>query len=96
MLSRTEITNRQRENLCKFMKANNLNANSWAKKAGISEGTIRNYLSGRNSSVSTLSLELLAQAIGVSPCMLLWDSYSDILDKNIEISIENKCKSKNF
>ncbi len=94
MLNRSEIINLQRENLRKFMKLNNLNANSWTKKAGISEGTIRNYLSGRSASISTLSLELLAQAIGVNSCRLLWNNYSDSLDNNIEISIQNKSKQK--
>ena len=90
MLSRTEIINRQRENLRKFMKENNLNANSWAKKAGISEGTIRNYLSGRNAPISTLSLELLSQAIGVNPCMLLWDHSSSNLESNKSNILDSK------
>lgn len=66
-----EILERQRDNFKNFMEEHNLNANSWAKKAGIAEATIRHYLSGRNKSITALNIEKLAKAINVDSDILL-------------------------
>ena len=65
MLSVEEIKSYQRSCLVNFMKKNKLNSGLWSKKAGISEGTIRHYLSGRNSSITIANLGLLAQSVNV-------------------------------
>lgn len=65
MLSIEEIKDYQRKCFINFMQENNLKSHTWAKKAGISEATIRHYLSGRNSSMTAVNLELLAQSIKV-------------------------------
>ena len=61
-----EIIENQRQSLKNFMQKHKLNANAWAKKAGIAEATIRHYLSGRNHSLTSVNLELLANAAGVN------------------------------
>ncbi len=78
-----DIYNKQKQNFLNFMKDHNLNANSWAKKAGISEATIRHFLSGRNKSITLANLEKLARAAGVSPSTIIKeDSRNLILDKD--------------
>lgn len=71
-----EIIQKQRDSFKQFMQKNNLNANAWAKKAGITEATIRHYLSGRNQSLTSVNLERLAKAIGVRA--------TDIISSEIE------------
>jgi hypothetical protein len=44
-----------------------LNANSWAKKAGIRESAIRNFLAGRSSSLNFRTCEKLAAAAHSTP-----------------------------
>jgi transcriptional regulator with XRE-family HTH domain len=78
-----DILERQRENFKSFMKENKLNANSWAKKAGIAEATIRHYLSGRNKSITALNIEKLAEAINVDSEVLLNSSNKKIKDNDI-------------
>lgn len=63
MLDQTE---KQRQNFKLFMKQNKLTAYSWAKAAGITEGTIRSYLSGRSSSLNYNTLDKLSNAIGAT------------------------------
>lgn len=48
-----------------FIDDENLTVNGWAKKAGISEGGLRDFLSGRNKSLSIETLEKLAAAVGL-------------------------------
>lgn len=56
----------QRKTFKNFMQAHNLKAFSWAKKARISEATIRNYVNGLNKSLTGLVLEKLAQSANVT------------------------------
>ena len=65
MITDKKITDRQRQAFKEFMQQNKLKASSWAKKAGIAEATIRNYLCGRNQSLTSVNLEKLADAAGV-------------------------------
>lgn len=60
-----------RRHLRAFMKKHGLNANRWAKRAGLSEGTIRNFLKGNSSSLRSVTLEKLASAAGVTVGELL-------------------------
>ena len=68
------IIERQRKIFKGFMEEKKLNAFSWAKKAGITESTIRHYLSGRNRSLTTLVLEKLANAAGASVADLIGEN----------------------
>lgn len=67
MKDSNEIIEKQRMFFKEFMLEHGLNANAWAKKAGIAEATIRHYLSGRNKSITSVNLERLAQVVGCRP-----------------------------
>ncbi len=58
------IIERQREAFREFMHKHKLKAFSWAKKSGVADSTIRNYLNGLNQSLTGLVLEKLASSIG--------------------------------
>lgn len=75
-----EIIAEHRESFKQFMTLHKLNANNWSKMAGIAEATIRHYLSGRNHSMTSLNLELLAQAGGakLSDVIACGDSAQDL------------------
>ena len=64
-------TENHRKYLKKLMQENNLSVNSWSKIAGISEGTLRAYLSGRTNSISIKTLAKLAEAIQITVDELL-------------------------
>ena len=51
----------------KFMETRGLTPNAWAKRAGVSEGTIRNYLAGRSASLNSLTTDKLAAAADSDP-----------------------------
>lgn len=53
-----------------YIAAENLTVNGWARAAGISEGTLRNFLNGDSDSLSDRSYELLA-AVRSVPVSLL-------------------------
>lgn len=61
----------QRQALQKFMEKNGLRAAPWARAAGISEGTIRNYLRGLTRSLTYATLERLAEAADTSVDVLV-------------------------
>lgn len=75
MLSIEEIKDYQRSCFINFMKKNGLKCHTWAKKAGISEATIRHYLSGRNASMTAVNLELLAQSLKVNISNIIDNCY---------------------
>jgi transcriptional regulator with XRE-family HTH domain len=82
MTANSTIIDKQRQAFKSFMAIHKLNAFAWAKKAGISEATVRHYLNGRNQSITIVNLEKLAKAAGVNTEELLR------MD-NIEISKED-------
>lgn len=88
------IYQNQKENFLNFMKSNNLNPNSWAKKAGISEATIRHFISGRNKSITTASLEKLANSVNVSSHEIISSNKinSHSLIVNRELFIQSFCE----
>jgi transcriptional regulator with XRE-family HTH domain len=55
-----------RKNLEIFMKRKGLTSYSWAKMAGITEGTIRSYIAGRSNSLTYNTLAKLANCLGVN------------------------------
>lgn len=58
-----DITTKQRKAFKNFMQEHKLKAFPWAKKAGVSESTIRNYINGLNQSLTSLVLEKLARSV---------------------------------
>ncbi len=64
MMTDKEIIDKQRQAFKEFMQLHKLKASPWAKKAGVAEATIRNYLHGRNQSLTSVNLEKLANAAG--------------------------------
>ena len=93
-----------RTNLKKFMQDQGLNVTSWSKKAGIAEGTLRHFLSGRNNSLTYLVLEKLAAAFELSPKSFLDNTEpkaeTQVIDKNLFtqafIHLENHIKNSNL
>lgn len=77
MLSIEEIKNYQRNCFSNFMKQNKLKCQEWSEKSGVAESTIRHYLNGRNSSVTSVVLQLLAQSINVKISDLIDNNYKD-------------------
>jgi phage repressor protein C with HTH and peptisase S24 domain len=56
----------RREILKKVMQEKGLNPNSWAVKAGVSEGSLRNFLKGLTESLNIRTYQKLAEAAGCS------------------------------
>jgi transcriptional regulator with XRE-family HTH domain len=81
-----DIIENQRRSFKHFMLKNKLNAFSWAKKAGISEATIRHYLSGRNNSLTSVNIERLAKSVGASAQDLIGNINVDYSDSQNEIN----------
>lgn len=60
-----------RSTLKAYMASKGLSVNGWATQAGISEGGFRNFLSGRNKSLSIETLEKLAAAVELTHMELM-------------------------
>lgn len=56
----------RRRDLQRFIDEHRLKVSRWAAKAGLSEGTIRNYLTGRSSTLTQATIDALAEAVGVT------------------------------
>ncbi|MCT4634705.1 MAG: helix-turn-helix transcriptional regulator [Rickettsiales bacterium] len=78
-----EIIDHQRNTFKEFMQQQNLTPSSWAKKAGVTEATIRHYLSGRSQSLTSLVLEKLANSAGVSVSEIIGGK--KFVYKNVEL-----------
>lgn len=86
---RAQIAQRQRAAIKHAMAKHGLIVTSWCRDAGISEGTLRNFLSGENESMQTNNLEMLARAAGVSLSELLGEEVhykadNDLMQKSVE------------
>lgn len=55
-----------RATIREYMKRKNVKVTPWTRDAGISEGTLRNYLKGISKTLNMASLQKLADAHGVS------------------------------
>lgn len=71
----------------------------WCIKAGISEGTLRNFLAGESDSLGANTLEMLAMAAGISIAELLgqevhYKADDELMMKSAE-SILKAAKAKN-
>jgi hypothetical protein len=65
MSNRRTIQEKQnRNNLLAFMEARSLKPHPWAQKAGIRSSTLYNYLAGKSASLSSDTLQRLAEAEG--------------------------------
>jgi transcriptional regulator with XRE-family HTH domain len=83
-----DILEKQRTNFKKFMTEHKLNSSSWARKSGVSEATIRHYLSGRNKSITAINLEKLADAAGVSSERLLNNNAPELKQQLNSITVQ--------
>lgn len=54
-----------------FMKARGLKTAPWTRDAGVRESTLRDFLSGRNASMTTVTLEKLASVEGTTIAELI-------------------------
>jgi transcriptional regulator with XRE-family HTH domain len=64
--------------LLNFMKEHGLNTNKWAKMAGISEGTLRAYLSGRSQTISLETLSKMANAVSLPIVELIDGTFKEV------------------
>lgn len=64
----------RRRALRAFMKERGLSVLGWAKRAGISEGGLRDFLSGRNATLTDRTYAALAQAVDTTVDVLRGDS----------------------
>ena len=86
-----EITDKQRQAFKEFMQLHKLKASPWAKKAGIAEATIRNYLCARNQSLTSVNLEKLANVVGATIDDLTYAKSIDFkASENIDSGYINK------
>lgn len=68
------VAAKHRSAIKRVMAERGLSVDPWCKKAGVTEGALRNFLNGGTMSMNANNLELLAGAIGVSLSELLGDS----------------------
>jgi len=80
----TDDSKKQRKNFKLFMQRKELTAYSWAKKAGVTEGTIRSYLAERSSSLTYKTLHKLASAVDATPKEIIDPdiNYEELLDNS--------------
>lgn len=74
--AKEKIADRQRAAIKRIMAEYGLSVNGWTKKAKISEGALRHFLSGTNNSLGGDKIEMLANAIGKTASELLSNSSS--------------------
>jgi SOS-response transcriptional repressor LexA len=56
----------RRRDLQRFIEARKIKVARWAKEAGISEGTVRNFLTKRSATLTQATVDALAAALGVA------------------------------
>lgn len=66
----TSTSDRRRLELERFIAARGLKVAPWARKAGVSEGTIRNFLMKRSATLTQATVDALAMAIGVAASVI--------------------------
>lgn len=67
----TIIANKQRRSMQAVIDAKDLTVTPWAESAGLTEGAVRNFLSGKNTSMTTVNAQKLASQAGVTIQRLL-------------------------
>jgi DNA-binding Xre family transcriptional regulator len=86
------IYTQQKQSLIKFMAEKGLNPNSWAKLAGISEATIRHFISGRSKSITSANLAKLAMAANAD----VVDIIGEVANKEIAYDIDRELFIKSY
>jgi lambda repressor-like predicted transcriptional regulator len=64
------INESRRRDLERFIVSRGIKVARWARQAGISEGTIRNFLMKRSSTLTQATVDALVAAIGVPPAVI--------------------------
>jgi len=67
----------RRRDLENFITARGLKVTPWAKRAGVAEGTVRNFLAGRSATLTQATVEALAAAAEVSPADIFPSAYNN-------------------
>ncbi len=65
-----QTTNLRRQDLQRFIIARQIKVARWANEAGISEGTIRNFLTKRSSTLTQATVDALAAAMGIATSVI--------------------------
>ncbi len=65
----------RRRDLEAFIEVRGLKVTPWAKRAGVAEGTVRNFLAGRSATLTQATVEALAAAADVSPAEIFPSAY---------------------
>lgn len=71
---KADIATKHRTALLSIIEKEDISVNKWCKDAGISEGTLRNFLSGVNNSMGIDKIELLAASINKTVAELIGDT----------------------
>lgn len=74
MVDRVAVDKKRLE-LKAFIKARGLKVKPWAAEAGLSSGTVRNFLAGRSHTMTQATIEALAKAAGATPDEIFPGSY---------------------
>lgn len=80
---RDQIAQRHRQAIRKVMAERGLQVSPWCKRAGITEGALRNFLNGDSESMGANSLDLLAGAAGVTLGSLLGEEIHYKIDDEL-------------
>lgn len=79
----------KRQELRDFIEAKRLKVKPWAAKAGVSSGTIRNFLDGRSQTLTQATVDALAKAADVSAAEIFPSSYGGAKPLHEKISGDN-------
>ena len=84
-----EDADRLREGLSRFLKSRRLTISGWCQRAGITEGTLRSFLSGRSKTLTHATLAALAYAAREPITALLsgrsvWGN-TEVIDVTVEV-----------
>lgn len=77
------ISQKHRVAIKRFMTEHDLNVGEWSKRAGLTEGALRNFLNGINDSMGANNLQLLADAEGVTVGKILGEDNSSSIDDDL-------------
>ncbi len=70
MKRKQQTNNLRRQDLQRFITARKIKVARWAKEAGISEGTIRNFLTKRSETLTQATVDALADAMGIATSVI--------------------------
>jgi lambda repressor-like predicted transcriptional regulator len=79
---RKQIAEKHRAAINAFMERRGLTPITWCRRAGLGDGTLRNFLYGHSDTVNVSNLELLARAVG--------STISEVLGEGASAGIEER------